>query len=36
MSSNDDKTEILLMLANKIMEGLNQDIVIEDISYLFE
>ncbi len=36
MSSSDDKTEILLMLANKIMEGLNQDIVIEDISYLFE
>lgn len=36
MSSNDEKTDVLLMLANKIMEGLNQDIVIKDLAYLFE
>lgn len=36
MSSSEDKPEILLLLANKIMESLNQDILIEDIGYLFE
>lgn len=36
MTSSEEKTEVLLMLANKIMEGLNQDIIIEDLSYLFE
>jgi len=36
MTSSEERTEVLLMLANKIMEGLNQDIIIEDLSYLFE
>ncbi len=28
--------ENLLILANNIMEGLNQEIIIEDVSYLYE
>jgi hypothetical protein len=36
MRSTEEETDVLLLLANKIMEGLNQDILIEDISYLFE
>ena len=35
-NTDEENPETLLLLSNKIMEGLNQNIIIEDVSYLFE